>query len=294
MTQTLRVFNDLTRERPLLLQELSVDPRRNPWHLWPHEEVRDSLIEGARHRATCHRKAPLSCSPHHILIRPLVLCSYGARALLSFLLVQTISFTEAPDRYTSSSGKPPSSPCPYALLIASAAHPDSWAPLRPRVETCGGPQVGCRGQPSPRSAHSRSTSGCFPWVPPTGCHSLYLRCSLLFSLSQIPPPLDSDPTLKALDHTRHPLPDSHVHACLSHYRVSPSRAGCTVQRAEPSPGLLDSCLYPLLVFAELLMSKTNYLYTYITALPHDLSPVWGHGDCPKGRFCLSLLSPSCY
>lgn len=70
-------------------------------------------MEGARHLAVCHRKAPLSCHPpSHILIWPLVLHSYAAPALLSFLLVQTISFTEAPERYTSSSGKPPSSPLP--------------------------------------------------------------------------------------------------------------------------------------------------------------------------------------
>lgn len=45
---------------------------------------------------------------------------------------------------------------------------------------------------------------------------------------------------------------------------------------------------------KLLMSTTNYSYAYITALPHALAPVWGHGDLPKVRPRLSLLSLSCY
>lgn len=49
---------------------------------------------------------------------------------------------------------------------------------------------------------------------------------------------------------------------------------------------------PSSTLSEFLMSKTNYLYAYITALPHDLSPVWGHDDLPKGRSRLSLLSLS--
>ena len=121
-------------------------------------------------------RPPPRLRPHHVMLPS----GPGSMLLLAVLSLSFLLVQPSPPlkpqvcRLLQEASQVTPSPTHLTLLIASAAYPDSWAPLRPRAKTGVGPQVGCRGQPHPHPPHTRVPQAAPGLGPATDC-CLYLR-----------------------------------------------------------------------------------------------------------------------
>lgn len=126
-------YSDTQHDRSLLLT-----PGFLPCTHCPSEKSATASSKDAGHCATCHHEVPPSLRPHHVCV-PVWPWFYAPIRCLpcfpSYLSKPSPSLKpQVYLRLQEASQLTPASPN-LALLIVSAARPDSWAPLRPRAKT---------------------------------------------------------------------------------------------------------------------------------------------------------------